>query len=81
MAEDPLTALQHALLELFFDLPESGGFVLAGGAALVASGLTHRSTQDVDLFGSNLAAGIAGAADALECACAAIGAQLIKVVV
>lgn len=37
MAESALTQLQRAVLELFFDLPESDGFVLAGGAALVAT--------------------------------------------
>jgi hypothetical protein len=69
MADTPLSDLQRAVLELFFALPESNGFVLAGGAALVASGLTARPTQDVDLFGSDLAAGIAPAGDALEAAC------------
>jgi hypothetical protein len=69
MADTPLSDLQRAVLELFFALPESNGFVLAGGAALVATGLTARPTQDVDLFGSDLAAGIAQAGDALEAAC------------
>jgi hypothetical protein len=64
-----LTDLQRLVLGLFFGLPESDGFVLAGGAALIATGLTERPTQDVDLFGSDLAAGIAGAANALEAAC------------
>ncbi len=70
MSDSTLTELQRLVLELFFALPESDGFVLAGGAALVASGLTERPTQDVDLFGSNMATGIAAAADALEAACA-----------
>lgn len=69
MAESALTDLQRAVLGLFFGLPESEGFVLAGGAGLVASGLTDRPTQDVDLFGSDLTTGIAVAADALEAAC------------
>lgn len=68
MAEDALTGLQHPVVELFFDLAGSDGFVLAGGAALVASGLTQRPTQDVDLFGSDVAVGITGAGDALEVA-------------
>jgi hypothetical protein len=42
MAETGLTELQRALLELFFSLPESDGFVLAGGAALVAGGQQRR---------------------------------------
>lgn len=70
MTDTPLTDLQQAALELFFSLPESAGFVLAGGAALVATGLTTRPTRDIDLFGSDLAAGVAAAADALEAACA-----------
>lgn len=73
MAESALTDLQRAVLKLFFGLPESEGFVLAGGAGLVASGLTERPTQDVDLFGSNVETGIAAAADALEEACAERG--------
>ena len=51
MAEDPLTELQHAaVLDVFFILVESEHFVLTGGAALVASGLTERPTRDVDLW-------------------------------
>jgi hypothetical protein len=69
MSDTTLTELQRLVLDLFFALPESEGFVLAGGAALVATGLTTRPTQDVDLFGSDIATGIATAADALEAAC------------
>lgn len=69
MSDSTLTELQRDVLELFFKLPEADGFVLAGGAALVASGLTERPTQDVDLFGSDVATGITAAADALEVAC------------
>lgn len=69
MSDSALTDLQRLVLEMFFELPEAEGFVLAGGAALVASGLTERPTQDVDLFGSDLATGISAAADALEVAC------------
>ena len=70
MTDSALTELQRLVLELFFAHPETHGFVHADGAALVASGLTERPTQDVDLFGSDLATGIASAADALEAACA-----------
>ena len=35
----------------FFSLPASDGFLLAGGGALLASGLTSRPTQDLDFFG------------------------------
>lgn len=73
MADEALTDIQREVLGLFFSLPEAEGFVLAGGAALVASGLTDRPTQDVDLFGGPPAAGIAAAGDALETACAERG--------
>lgn len=69
MAEGPLTRFQHELLQLFFSLPGSGDFILGGGAALVAAGLTTRPTQDVDLFSGDMEAGVASAADALEAAC------------
>lgn len=54
MADSTLTELQRLVLDAFFALPEADGFVLAGGAALVASGLSERPTQDVDLFGSDV---------------------------
>ena len=46
-----LTDFQIAVARLFFGLAASDGFVLAGGAALVVSGLTTRPTEDLDLFG------------------------------
>ena len=73
MTDTALTDLQRLVLAMFFELPESDGFVLAGGAALVASGLTDRPTLDVDLFGSDRDVGISEAADALEAACVARG--------
>jgi hypothetical protein len=36
--------------QLFFSLPASDGFLLAGGGALLAQGLTARPTQDLDFF-------------------------------
>lgn len=45
-----LTDFQVAVAKLFFSLPESNGFLLAGGAALAAQQLTTRPTQDLDLF-------------------------------
>jgi predicted nucleotidyltransferase component of viral defense system len=51
---------------LFFGLDESEGFVLAGGAALLASDLTSRPTEDLDFFQS--ATSVTVARDALEAA-------------
>jgi hypothetical protein len=45
-----LTPLQIQATRLFFSLPQSAGFAVAGGAALIAQGLIQRPTRDVDLF-------------------------------
>lgn len=45
-----LTDFQVDVARLFFSLPASSGFLLAGGGALLASGLTTRPTQDHDFF-------------------------------
>jgi hypothetical protein len=50
MPSDSLTRLQLQATRLFFNLPESAGFAVAGGAALVAQGMIHRPTRDIDLF-------------------------------
>jgi hypothetical protein len=41
-----LAAFQAEVARLFFALPESSGFLLAGGAALLAQHLTGRPTED-----------------------------------
>jgi hypothetical protein len=46
-----LTEFQTTVAQLFFGLPASNGFLLAGGSALLASGLTTRPTHDLDFFG------------------------------
>lgn len=45
-----LTEFQTDVARLFFTLPASDGFLLAGGGALVAQRLTDRPTQDLDFF-------------------------------
>jgi hypothetical protein len=54
MAEDgrkpDLSAFQLEVARLFFALPASQGFLLAGGAALLAQHLTARPTEDLDFF-------------------------------
>jgi hypothetical protein len=53
---------------LFFALPESRGFLLAGGAALVAQHLTTRPTEDLDFFTAPETGHVPAARDALEAA-------------
>ncbi len=50
MTAGPLTPLQIQVTRLFFSLPVSAGFAVAGGAGLIARGLISRPTQDVNLF-------------------------------
>jgi Nucleotidyl transferase AbiEii toxin, Type IV TA system len=50
MQPGDLTPLQIQATRLFFSLPQSAGFAVAGGAALLAQGLIHRPTRDVDIF-------------------------------
>lgn len=66
MADTGLTQLQVATLRLFFALPESRGFVLAGGGALIAQHLIDRPTDDLDFFTSPHHATVADAAEALS---------------
>lgn len=61
-----LTPFQIAVAALFFSLPESDGFLLAGGAALAAQHLTTRPTQDLDLFTRAGRGTVAAARDAFE---------------
>lgn len=37
---------------LFFSLPASDGYLLAGGGALLATGISNRPTEDLDFFGN-----------------------------
>ncbi|WP_308340748.1 nucleotidyl transferase AbiEii/AbiGii toxin family protein [Rhodococcus sp. USK10] len=45
-----LTDFQLEVAQLFFTLPASKGFLLAGGAALIAQHLSTRPTHDLDFF-------------------------------
>lgn len=65
-----LTAFQVGVARLFFILDAASGFLLAGGAALAAQGMTVRPTQDLDLFTSPGGGNVAAAAAALEQAAA-----------
>lgn len=48
--ESGLSPLQLRLIAVFLESAESTGFVLVGGGALIAHGLVHRRTQDLDFF-------------------------------
>ena len=62
-----LSALQARVAALVEALPESSGFVLAGGAAMAAHGVLGGTTRDLDYFGRpDLAAAVQQLADALE---------------
>lgn len=52
MSETGLSDFQIELAAVFFSLPQSSGFLLAGGGALIAHGIVHRPTQDLDFFTS-----------------------------
>jgi hypothetical protein len=47
-----LTTFQIDAIRAFFSIQESNGFLLAGGAGLVAQQLSNRPTQDLDFFTS-----------------------------
>jgi predicted nucleotidyltransferase component of viral defense system len=64
--EPGLAAFQAEVARLFFGLPESRGFLLAGGAALLAQHLTARPTEDLDFFTAPERGHVPTACDALE---------------
>jgi hypothetical protein len=68
-----LTEFQTEVSRLFFSLPASDGFLLAGGGALLASGLTDRPTEDLDFFGQRGRSNVAAARSQLEAAIAERG--------
>ena len=65
---DGLTSFQIEAARLFFALPSSAGFILAGGAALLAQHLTVRPTQDLDFFTSQGNGDVTTAAEGFESA-------------
>lgn len=67
-SEPDLSAFQLEVARLFFTLPASQGFLLAGGAALLAQHLTARPTDDLDFFTAPEHGHVPAARDALEAA-------------
>lgn len=45
-----LTDLQHQIRAIFAALPQGAAIALAGGAALIATGVVRRGTNDLDFF-------------------------------
>ena len=62
-----LPAFQLEVARVFFALPASKGFLLAGGAALLAQHLTA-PTEDLDFFTAPECGRVSAARDALEAA-------------
>ena len=63
-----LPPFQLEVAQMFFALPASRGFLLAGGAALLAQHLTARPTEDLDFFTAPERGHVPAARDALEAA-------------
>ncbi len=63
-----MPVFQLEVARLFFALPASKGFLLAGGAALLAQHLTARPTEDLDFFTAQERGHVPAARDALEAA-------------
>ncbi|GGG28558.1 hypothetical protein GCM10007304_48030 [Rhodococcoides trifolii] len=68
-----LTDFQTTVAHLFFTLPAIDGFLLAGGAALLAQQMTTRPTQDLDFFTSRGQSSVIDARDQFEHAAHAQG--------
>ena len=77
--ESALTAFQIEVAQLFFTLPASKGFLLAGGAALAAHHLTDRPTQDLDFFTSPGRGNVTAARDEFEAAVTARGWRVERI--
>ena len=63
-----MTRPQVEIAKVFFDLPESVGFLLAGGGALIAQGLIERDTDGLDFFASRSSGNVDTASVALATA-------------
>ncbi len=65
MEPDHLTIFQVEVARIFFGLKASGGYLVAGDAALLASDLIARPTEDLDLFASRPITSVVEARNAL----------------
>lgn len=71
-----LSPFQKDVARIFFDLSESRGFLLAGGGALLATGLSSRPTNDLDFFGVEHGPPLMVLADALVARFETLGWQV-----
>ncbi len=80
MSEFGLSDFQVSLANLFFSLPESAGFLLTGGGALIAQGIVPRPTEDLDFFTSSRLGNVETASNALAAAAVGRGwtAELVR---
>lgn len=79
--DDPaaaLTAFQIEVARVFFSLPSAQGFVLTGGAALVAQHLSARPTHDLDFLTSR-GGDVPVARDEIESAATARGWTVTRI--
>lgn len=74
-----LTDFQAEVARLFFSLPAAGGFLLAGGGALLASGLTTCPTEDLDFFGERGRSDVVAPGEQLEAAAIARGWEVDRI--
>ena len=72
-----LTDLQVLVRRIVGQLPESGLFALAGGAALVVSGIVERPTNDLDFF-APYPEHVSGLVDAAQAALEAAGLEVTR---
>ena len=73
------TGFQAEITRLFFSLPASDGFLLAGGAALLAAQLTTRPTDDLDFFGKRDSVDIPAVRDQFEWAVRERGWNVVRI--
>jgi hypothetical protein len=74
-----LSPLQVAVAEIFFGLDEAVGFLVAGGAALVASDLIARPTEDIDLLTAAPTTSVTAAARSLQAAAGEQGCEVLVI--
>lgn len=74
-----LTDLQDAVTRIFFALPTSKGFYLAGGGAMLVNNLSPRPTTDLDFFGYVSQEEVAALSDDFEKAIRARGWKIERV--